>query len=125
MDTLYERLGGIEAVARLVFAFYDRVQKSQQLAPYFAGTDMGRLMTHQTAFLSSVAGGPPSYTNAHLRHVHARLGIGGDDFDEMLRLLEETLRSFDLAAADREVFLSDLRARRAYIITTPTPRQSA
>jgi hemoglobin len=118
METLYERFGGMEAVARLVFAFYDRVLKSKQLAPYFVRVDMGQLMSHQTTFLSSVAGGPPSYTNAQLRRVHAGLGIGDDDFDEMLRLLEETLKAFELGDADRNAFMADLHSRRAYIVTS-------
>ncbi len=116
MEPLYERFGGLEAVARLVFAFYDRVLQSKQLAPYFAGVDMRRLIDHQVKFLSSAMGGPASHTNAQLSAVHARLRIDDPAFDEMIGLLGETLRTFGLAEADMDLVLSNVRAHRAQII---------
>ncbi len=116
IEPLYERLGGIEAVARIVFALYDRVLKSKRLAPYFAGVDMRQVVDHQTSFLVSAMGGPPSYSNDHLRQVHARLKVDDPAFDEMIDLLGETLRAFGLADEDTAVVLSGLRARRVYIV---------
>jgi hemoglobin len=117
IEPLYERLGDFEDVARLVFAFYDRVLKSRELSPYFADVDLRRLIDHQTSFLASVMGGPPSYTNAELRRVHARLRIDDRAFDAMIDLLGETLTTFGLADEDTDAVLSDLRARRAYIVS--------
>jgi len=117
IEPLYERLGGIEAVARIVFAFYDRVLKSTRLAPYFAGVDMRRLIDHQTSFLVSAMGGPPSYSNDHLRQVHARLKVDNPAFDEMIDLLGETLEAFGVADEDTAAVLSGLRARRVHIVS--------
>ena len=117
-EPLYERFGGLEAVARLVFAFYDRVLQSKQLAPYFAGVDMRRLIDHQTRFLASVMGGPASHTNAELRKAHAHLRIDDAAFDEMVDLLAETLRTSGLAEVDVSLILSEVRARRTYIVSS-------
>lgn len=116
IEPLYERFGGMQEVARLVFAFYDRVLKSKDLAPYFAGVDMRRLIDHQAKFLSSLMGGPESYSNSHLRSVHAHLQIDGQAFDAMIDLLAETLRTSGLAEADAEYILSEFRARRGDIV---------
>jgi hemoglobin len=116
MEPLYERFGGLDAVARVVFGFYDRVLKSPELAPYFAGVDMRRLIDHQTRFLASVMGGPASYTDAHLREVHSRFKIDNRAFDEMIEILGDTLRTFGLAEVDVDFVLSELRGRRAHIV---------
>jgi len=117
MEPLYERLGGMEAVARVVFAFYDRVLESPRLAPYFAGVDMRRLIAHQTDFMLSVLGGPPSYTNAHLSAVHRRFNITDRDFDEMIGLFGETMKASGFPQADLDLVLSELRARRPFIVS--------
>jgi hemoglobin len=118
-EPLYERFGGMEAVARLVFAFYDRILRSRQLKRHFDGVDMRRLIDHQTKFLASVMGGPPSHTNAELRKAHAHLRIDDEAFDEMIDILDETLRTFGLAEGDMSLILSDVRSRRAQIVSPP------
>jgi hemoglobin len=122
VEPLYERFGGVTAVAGLVFDFYDRVMKSRQLARYFADVDMSRLIDHQTKFLCSVMGGPPSYTNEQLREVHAPLGITGEDFDEMVRLLHGSLKAFGMSGDDLDFTLSEIRARRPYIVGSSEDR---
>lgn len=116
VEPLYERFGGVTAVAGLVFSFYDSVMKSPRLAPYFAEVDMSGLIDHQTKFLCSVMGGPPSYTNEQLRKAHARLGITDADFDEMVGLLSKALRASGLAGEDLVATLDEIRARRRYIV---------
>ena len=69
-DTMFERYGGLAFVTRFVLSFYDRVLASVRLAPFFANSDMQRLVEHQAKFISSVMGGPTSYSNAVLREVH-------------------------------------------------------
>jgi hemoglobin len=118
MEPLYEKFGGLDAVARIVFGFYDRVLKSPELQPYFADVDMRRLIGHQTKFLAQVLGGPEAYTNAHLREVHARLEIDHNAFDRMIAVLGETLDQFGLSEDDVDFVLTDLRARRPYIVST-------
>ena len=117
MEPLYERFGGLDAVARIVFGFYDRILKSPELAPYFAGVDMRRLIDHQTRFLASVMGGPGSYTNEQLRAAHARLGIDDRAFDLMIEVLADTLSGFGLAEEDVAFVVTDLRARRRFIVS--------
>jgi hemoglobin len=115
-DTMFERYGGLQFVARFVLNFYDRVLASPGLAPFFVNTDMRRLVDHQAKFISSVMGGPASYSNAMLREAHAHLQIDDRAFDEMVGLFRATLVDAKIAAADVEAIMADLNAHRTHIV---------
>lgn len=116
-NSLFDRFGGQAAVARLVFAFYDRVLRSERLAPYFRDVDMRRLVEHQAKFVSQVMGGPLGYGKSELRQVHAHLDIDDGAFDEMMRLLEQTLRDSPLSDDDRQAVMSGMRSHRSWVVT--------
>jgi hemoglobin len=115
-DTMFTRYGGLAFVSRFVLSFYDRVLASGSLTRFFAHTDMQRLVEHQAKFISSVMGGPASYTDAMLRQAHAHLDIDDAAYDEMIDLFRLTLRDFDIADADVETIISDLNLHRPQIV---------
>jgi hemoglobin len=115
-DTMFERYGGFAFVTRFVLSFYDRVLASAGLARFFADTDMARLVEHQAKFISSVMGGPASYSDAKLREANAHLQIDDRAFDEMIGLLRVTLADFKIADADVKTIIADLDARRRDIV---------
>ena len=114
-DTMFERYG-LAFVTRFVLSFYDRVLASVRLAPFFANSDMQRLVEHQAKFISSVMGGPASYSNAVLHEVHEHLAIDDQAFDEMILLFEATLKDFKITDTDVEAIIADLNARRMHIV---------
>lgn len=115
--TMFERYGGFASVSKLVMAFYDKVLDSEILEPYFAGTDMRRLVDHQTKFISSLMGGPASYTDQKLREVHAHLGIDQAAFDEMAYLLRETLEDAGMADEDVASIIGEITKRKSLIVS--------
>lgn len=114
-----ERYGGFPFLSRVVMAFYDKVLDSDALAPYFEDVDMRRLIDHQTKFVAFLMGGPASYTNDHLAHVHARLRINRADFEVMVETMRETLADFDVAPADVSSIVHELQVRAPWVISTP------
>jgi hemoglobin len=62
-----------------------------RLAPFFTGTDLERLKAHQRAFLAAALGGPQIFAGRDMAAVHAKLGIGGADFDAAVGHLAGTL----------------------------------
>jgi len=64
--SIFERYGGFASVSRVVMSFYEKMVSSPLTSPFFAKTDMKRLIDHQTKFMSALMGGPASYTNEHL-----------------------------------------------------------
>jgi hemoglobin len=117
--SILERYGGFPFLSRVVMAFYDRALDSDVLAPYFENVDMRRLIDHQTKFIAFLMGGPASYTNDHLRHVHQHLGIDEDSFEVMIVAMTETLDEYDMDAADIASVVAELRARAPWVISTP------
>jgi hemoglobin len=115
-DTMFERYGGLPFVSRFVLDFYDRVLACAELAPYFADIDMQRLVEHQAKFISSVMGGPASYSGAALRESHHHLQIDDRAFDRMIELFRATLAESEIAGADVELIIADLNAHRVHIV---------
>ncbi|WP_144932408.1 globin [Paenibacillus sp. 32O-W] len=62
--TIYEAIGGAEAVRRLVEAFYPKVLAHPLLSPIFP-EDITPVMEKQYMFLSQFFGGPSLYTEAY------------------------------------------------------------
>ena len=115
--SIFEQYGGFGAVSKIVMSFYDKVLDSPTVSPFFSGTDMKRLIDHQTKFIAYIMGGPASYTNEQLERVHARLGITEPIFFETLALLQETLEDFDFEDEDIEAVGDEMVSRKNYIIT--------
>jgi hemoglobin len=69
VPTLYDWLGGIDALIKLTGRFYERVKVDSLLAPVFAhmGTEHPQ---HVAAFLAEVLGGPKAYSEQHGGHAH-------------------------------------------------------
>ncbi len=115
--TIYERAGGFAAVRKVVSAFYDKALESDLIAHHFEHVEMPRLIDHQTRFISFLMGGPANYTDEHIEHVHERLGITLEEFDEMIDLLTETLEDFEFASEDIAKIGQELRKREPVIVS--------
>ncbi|WP_410765568.1 group I truncated hemoglobin [Haloferax sp. DFSO60] len=95
-QSLYERLGGEDALSAVVDEFYERMLADEQLQGYFEDADMNSLRAHQVQFFSSVTGGPVEYTGADMQEAHAHLELTHDDFEATAVHLQNTLESFDV-----------------------------
>ncbi|OBH75741.1 hemin receptor [Mycobacterium scrofulaceum] len=73
--TVYDRIGGHEAIEVVVEDFYVRVLADDQLAGFFTGTNMNRLKGKQVEFFAAALGGPEPYTGAPMKQVHQGRGI--------------------------------------------------
>jgi hemoglobin len=69
VPTLYEWVGGIDALNRLTTRFYQRVKDDAILAPVFAHMSDDHPQ-HVAAFLAEVLGGPADYSARHGGHSH-------------------------------------------------------
>ncbi|MEM9634147.1 MAG: group 1 truncated hemoglobin [Pseudomonadota bacterium] len=115
-EALFDKYGGFKFVSRLVLSFYDKVLDSDQVGDYFDDVDMPRLIDHQTKFVSSLLGGPVSYTDERLKRAHASLNLTSADFDEVQRLLRDTLAEHGIAPQDIDIVMVEIEARRGSIL---------
>jgi len=94
-STLFEQLGGHDAVKAAVDGFYNKVLADDRVNGFFEGVDMDRQRAMQTAFLTFAFGGPNAYEGKDLRAAHAHLvakGLNDTHFDIILEHLGATLK---------------------------------
>lgn len=114
-DTIFERYGGFAKVSRVVSSFYSTVLASN-LAPFFDGVDMPRLMDHQTKFMAALMGGPASFTNEHIQRVHVHLAIDDAAMDEMNLILREVLEDHDFDESDISTVVGAFESYRPLVV---------
>jgi hemoglobin len=115
-QTIFEKYGGFAKISRIVMSFYDKVLDSPVTSPYFASTDMRRLIDHQTKFIAAVMGGPASYTNDHIERVHARLDITEGAFKEAVDLLTETLEDYNFEDEDTQTVIERIMGYKNHVV---------
>ncbi len=96
MSTLFEKIGGADAVNAAVEKFYKKVLADDRIKHFFEGVDMDRQAKHQKRFLTYAFGGAPSYPGKTMRIAHKRLvedmGLSDEHFDAVLENLGKTLK---------------------------------
>lgn len=119
--SIYDTIGGEEALTAVVGDFYGRVLADPELAGFFAGTDMSRLTGKQVQFLAAVLGGPDSYTGPSMRDVHQGRGIGQKHFDLVAGHLIAALGAADVPAPVIEQIVSLVVPLAADIVSGSGP----
>jgi hemoglobin len=91
VESLFDRIGGDLAIAKLVEAFYDRVLADPELAPFFNATSMDTLVRMQHEYFAAALGGPEAYSGIALRAAHSGRGIGERHYARFAGHLLDTL----------------------------------
>ncbi len=87
--TLYERLGGYDAIAALTDGLVDRFRDEK-----FAGSSdasMRQTRQHIVDFMCEATGGPCYYTGRDMETTHAGLGITRSEWDHFVIVFGETM----------------------------------
>src|ERR1044072_8656304 len=95
--SLYERLGGYNAIAAVVDDFVGRLIADKKFERFFAGhrTDSKkRIRQHIVDQFCAAAGGPCLYTERTMKDSHAGLGITEDEWNAAAQHLVATLDKF-------------------------------
>jgi len=103
MASLYERLGGPDAVNAAVDIFYRKMLSDDRVSGFFDNTDMDRQIAKQKGFLTMAFGGPNKYTGKDMREGHKHLvarGLNDTHVDIVIEHLGNTLKELGVSAAD-------------------------
>ncbi|MBZ0162253.1 MAG: group 1 truncated hemoglobin [Notoacmeibacter sp.] len=115
-QTLFQKYGGFSKVSRMVLDLYNRLLDDDDIGPFFDDIDMARIVDHQTKFISSLLGGPASYSNDQISRTHQHLAISARQFDIMAEVLAETLADHGMASEDVESVVNAFEKRRNLIV---------
>lgn len=94
MASIFDQIGGDEAIHAAVEIFYRKVLADDRIAHFFDDVDMDRQMAKQASFLTMVTGGPNSYTGKDMRNAHQHLvarGLDDEHFNAVVEHLGATL----------------------------------
>ena len=114
--SVYEQVGGAEALRTAVTMFYDRVVADPELATFFQHTELSRLRGHQQAFLVSALGGPDYYSGRNLRAAHEGLGVDDAAFDRIVNHLRASLDAVGVDSGVVQQVLAQVEAQRGSVV---------
>src|SRR5262247_4515719 len=114
--SLYDRLGGVDAITAVARAFEDRAGKDERINQKFARTNLGRLHKEFVDQLCQDTGGPCTYTGLSMKVSHTNMGVTSGEFDAFMEDLVATLNSFNVGNAEQDELLNMLRPMRADIV---------
>ncbi|MHB1683492.1 MAG: globin domain-containing protein [Bacilli bacterium] len=121
MTTPYEAIGGAETVAKLVDAFYPRVQAHPELAPLFPA-DITSVRDRQYLFLTQFLGGPPLFTEQHghpmLRARHAPHRITPAGARAWLGCMEAAMDDIGLTGDMRDFIFQRLTTTAQHMVNS-------
>jgi len=124
-QSLYERLGGVYAIAAVVDRFSDQLLKNPkivnanpQLKEWHTEKYKVRLpglKFNRTLWVCAVSGGPYQYTAKNLHDAHFDLHISSGVFDEVSAELGRTLDFFKVPKREKEEVLAAFNAQKAEV----------
>ena len=117
--TLYERLGGYDAIAAVANDLLPRLQADVQLGRFWQhrGEDgVKREKQLLIDFLCSCAGGPLYYTGRDMKTAHKGMRISESDWARFLGHLNATLDTFHVPQAEREEAVAFIQSTKPDIV---------
>jgi hemoglobin len=123
--SLYERLGGVYAIAAVVDRFSDQllenpkiVNANSQLKEWHTEKYKERLpglKFNRTLWVCAVSGGPYEYTAKSLHDAHMELHIPPEVFDEVSAELGRALDYFKVPKREKEEALAAFDAQKSHV----------
>jgi hemoglobin len=114
--TLYERLGGIDAITAVVEDFRDRVAKDDRINLKFARTDLARLTKMLIDQVCEATGGPCHYNGRSMKDAHAGMKVTKCEFNALVDDLVATLKHFKVPSAEQDELLAILGPLKSDIV---------
>lgn len=117
--TLYQRLGGYDAIAAVCTDLIARLRADAQLGRFWAnrGEDgIAREYQLLVDYLCNAAGGPMYYTGRDMKLTHRGMRISSSDWNVFMGHLGNTLDHFALPAAERSDVMGFVESTRADMV---------
>ncbi len=107
--SLYDRLGGYEAISAVVNDFAGKLFVDPQVGPFFKGMGADTrqsFIQKNINLVCNVTGGPCKIISRPAKTVHAGLGITETEFNIVVNHLVDTLDKFNVPAKEKEELLA-------------------
>lgn len=122
-QTLYERLGGVNAIAMVVDLFSDEIVKNAKLnvnpalKEWNQSGQLAGLKFMRTLWLCQAAGGPFQYTGKEMGEAHKDLHIKPEEFDEVGVEIARALDHFKVPEREKQEVLAAIVSRKTQVVS--------
>ena len=114
--TLYQRLGGRDAIVAVVESFVGRVAADKRINKYFWNADVPNLKLMLAEQICAASGGPCVYSGKDMKTAHAGMNLGDDDFTAIVEDLIGALDQFKVPAGEKKELLTTLASLKGHIV---------
>jgi hemoglobin len=121
MASLYDRLGGLEAIRSVVDSFVARCAGDHRINGKFGRSDIPRLTKMLVDQVCEATGGPCTYAGRSMQGTHDGMGVTAGEFDALVEDLVATLDEFDVPKAEQDELLALLGPMRGEIVEVDSP----
>jgi hemoglobin len=114
--SLYDRLGGTDAITAVVRAVVDRQLKDDRINRKFARTNRDRLIKEFVDLICQATGGPCKYTGRDMPEAHHHMGVTSGEFQAFVEDVVAVLNDFKVEATEQGELLNLLAPLRDEIV---------
>ena len=119
--SLYDRLGGGDAITALTESWVARVGGDDRANGKFVRTDIERLKKEIVDQLCEATGGPCTYTGRSMLETHAGMKVTAGEFEVVMQHLGATLDEFNVPKAEHDELVELLMPMRDQIVEVESP----
>jgi len=116
-DTLFEDMGGREAIVKLASDTTDIILADDRIKATFDNTNMDRFRQKLGEQFCQVAGGPCKYTGHTMRAAHRGLHLTNADFNAVVEDLQKAMDKDGIGFATQNRFLARLAPMQHDVVT--------
>ena len=114
--SLFERLGGADAISAVIDDFVARVAADARINGKFARSNVERVKFHLKEQVCAATGGPCKYTGKSMTSSHKNMGVTEGEFNALVEDLVTTLDKFNVPAAEKGELLTTLGSLKNQIV---------
>lgn len=114
--SLYERLGGTDALKAVVDDFVGRAAGDERINKKFAKTDVPRLKFYLVEQLCAATGGPCKYTGRDMKTTHKNMKVTEGEFGALVEDLVASLNKFNVPEKEKNELLGILGPLKDQIV---------
>jgi hemoglobin len=114
--TLYQRLGGREAINAVVVDAFVNVSVDQRINARFAHTDSNNLSNNLVDLICERTGGPCVYKGRNMADSHEGMYIRDDEFDALVEDLVKSMNKFKVPEREQRESVAILARMRNAIV---------
>lgn len=117
--SLFERLGGLEAITAVVKDFVATTGADPRISMFFTNADIPKLEQAMVDQICEATGGPCQYKGKSMKESHTGMKVRKEHFEAFMDDLTRTLDKFKVPEREKGEVLAAFRSMEADVVENP------